>query len=137
MSDATETLGKHQYVQLTTFRRNGTPVPSPLWIAPDGGELDIITVDGTGKSQRLGHTSRVELRPCDMRGTVADGAPRYAATATVHRDTAAIARVRRAMGVKYGWWYRALTLLEPALERLPRRKPRAAIVVRDVVPLES
>lgn len=137
MSDATETLGKHQYVQLTTFRRKGTPVPSPVWIAPDGGELVIITVDGTGKTKRLGHTSRVELRPCDVRGTVADGAPRYAATATVHRDAVAIARVKRAMGVKYGWWYRALTLLEPALERLPRRRPRAAIVVRDVVPLES
>ena len=135
MSHATETLGEHQYVQLTTFRRNGTAVPSPVWIAPDGGELVIITVDGTGKTKRLGHTLRVELRPCDLRGTVADGAPRYAATATVHRDAAAIARVKRALGVKYGWWYRALTTVEPALDRLPGRKKRAAIVLRDVVPL--
>ena len=135
MSDA-GTLGAHQYVQLTTFRRDGTPVPSPVWIAPDGTDLLVVTVDETGKTKRLAHTARVELRPCDVRGTVADGAPRYGATATVSRDRGEIARVKRALGAKYGWWYRALTLTEPALERLPGRKPRAAIVVRDVVLLE-
>ncbi len=53
-----------------------------------------------------------------------------------HRDGAAIARVKRALGAKYGWWYRALTFVEPALGRMPRRRPRAAIVVSGAVPLE-
>lgn len=132
-----EALGRHQYVQLTTFRRSGAPVPSPVWIAPDGEDLLVVTVDGTGKTKRLAHTARVELRPCDVRGTVADDAPRYAATATVHRDAASVARVKRALGAKYGWWYRALTRVEPALDRLPGRRPRAAIVVSGVVPLGS
>ncbi|KGN42275.1 PPOX class F420-dependent oxidoreductase [Knoellia aerolata] len=135
MSDPTAFLAGQQYVELTTFRRNGTAVPSPVWIAPDGEDLLVVTVDETGKTKRLAHTSRVELRPCDVRGTVAEGAPRFAATATVHRDKAAVARVKRAIGAKYGWWYRALTTVEPALDRLPGRRKRAAIVLRDVVPL--
>ena len=136
MDDATTFLGQQQYVELTTFRRNGTGVPTPVWIAPDGGDLLVVTVDDTGKTKRLAHTARVELRPCSVRGEVAPGAPRYAGRATVDRDAAAIARVKRAIGAKYGWWYRALTLVEPVMNRLPGRKPRAAIVVTEVRQLE-
>jgi len=137
MNDTTRTLGEQQYVELTTFRRNGTPVATPVWIAPDGDDLLIITVDETGKTKRLAHTARVELRPCDIRGGVAPDAPRYAARARVERGAAAVARVKKAVGAKYGWWYRALTLVEPVLDRLPGRKVRAAIVVTDVELLES
>ena len=136
MDDATTFLGQQQYVELTTFRRNGTGVPTPVWIAPDGPDLLVVTVNDTGKTKRLAHTARVELRPCSVRGEVAPGAPRYAGRATVDRDAAAIARVKRAIGAKYGWWYRALTLVEPVMNRLPGRKPRAAIVITEVRQLE-
>ncbi|KGN31528.1 hypothetical protein N802_03935 [Knoellia sinensis KCTC 19936] len=136
MNDATRLLAEQQYVELTTFRRNGIGVATPVWIAPDGEDLLIVSVDNTGKTKRLGHTARVELRPCDLRGNVVPHAPRYAARATVHRDRAAIARVKKAIGAKYGWWYRALTTVEPVLNRMPGRKPRAAIVVTDVELLE-
>ncbi len=136
MDDATRFLAEQQYVELTTFRRNGKGVSTPVWIAPDGEDLLVVTVDGTGKTKRLALTARVELRPCSVRGEVAPGAPRYAGRASVHRDAAAIARVKRAIGAKYGWWYRALTLVEPVLDRLPGRKPRASIVVTGVTRLE-
>lgn len=136
MDDATRFLGEQQYVELTTFRRSGAGVATPVWIAPDGDDLLVVTVDDTGKTKRLAHTARVELRPCSVRGEVAPGAPRYAGRASVHRDAAAVARVKRAIGAKYGWWYRALTLVEPVLVRLPGRRPRASIVVTDVRLLE-
>ncbi|MDT0212752.1 PPOX class F420-dependent oxidoreductase [Rothia sp. ARF10] len=136
MDDATRFLAEQRYVELTTFRRNGAGVPTPVWIAPDGDDLLVVTVDGTGKTKRLAHTDCVELRPCSVRGEVAPGAPRYAGRARVQRDRASVARVKRAIGAKYGWWYRALTVVEPVLERLPGRKPRAAVVITDVVPLE-
>jgi len=44
------------YVQLTTFRRSGEPVRTPVWVAPavdDGDHLVVITVDDTGKTKRL------------------------------------------------------------------------------------
>lgn len=137
MTKASAPLGEQQYVEFTTFRRNGVPVATPVWIAPDGDDLLIVTVDDTGKTKRLAHTARVELRPCDVRGRVETDAPRYAARARVERGPAAVARVKRAVGAKYGWWYRALTFLERALDLLPGRKVRAAIVVTDVELLES
>ncbi|KGN37789.1 PPOX class F420-dependent oxidoreductase [Knoellia subterranea] len=136
MNDEARFLGEQSYVELTTFRRTGAPVATPVWIAPDGEDLLVVTVDNVGKTKRLAHTARVELRPCDVRGTVVPNAPRYAGRARVDRDRAAVARVKRAIGRKYGWWYRALTTVEPVLERLPGRKPRATIVVTDVVLLE-
>lgn len=137
MTDATALLGAAQYVELTTFRRNGVPVSTPVWIAPDGDDLLIVTLDDTGKTKRLAHTARGELRPCDMRGRVAPDASRYAARARVERGAPAVARVKKAVGAKYGWWYRAMTFVEPVIDRLPGRKPRAAIIVTDVVLLES
>ncbi|KRE42964.1 PPOX class F420-dependent oxidoreductase [Knoellia sp. Soil729] len=137
MTDATRTIGEQRYVELTTFRRNGSPVSTPVWIAPDGDDLLVVTLDDTGKTKRLAHTARVELRPCTVRGTVAPNAPRYAGRASVHRDAAAIARVKKAVGAKYGWWYRALTVVEPALDLLPGRKPRAAVVITGLVLLAS
>ncbi|GGB88030.1 hypothetical protein N798_12060 [Knoellia flava TL1] len=137
MDDVTRFLAEQQYVELTTFRRSGAGVPTPVWVAPDGDDLLVVTVDGTGKTKRLAHTDRVELRPCSVRGEVAPEAPRYAGRARVERDAASVARVKRAIGAKYGWWYRALTVVEPVLERLPGRRPRAAVVITDVVPLDS
>lgn len=133
MSEMTRLVADQQYVELTTFRRNGTGVPTPVWVAPgEGDELLVVSVDGTGKTKRLAHTARVELRPCTVRGEVLPDAPRWAGRASVHRDAASIARVKRAIGAKYGWWYRALNVVEPVLERVPGRKPRAAIVITDV-----
>lgn len=137
MTDTTQRLGEEQYVELTTFRRNGAPVSTPVWIAPDGDRLVVVSLDETGKTKRLAHTARVELRACNVRGAVAPDAARYAGRASVHRDAASIAAVKKAVGAKYGWWYRALTTVEPLLKRLPGRKARAAIVITDVSLLAS
>ena len=96
-----DVVNAHRYVSLTTFRRDGAPVSTPVWIARDGGELVVVTVDPSGKLKRLAHTSRVELRPCDMRGRVPDGAPTYAGTAVVVRTPEGVAAVKRAIGRKY------------------------------------
>jgi uncharacterized protein len=124
--DDLEAVAAHRYVSLTTFRRTGQPVSTPVWIARDGHELVVITVDGAGKTKRLAHTSRVELRPCDLRGTVPDGAPTYEGTARVVRTPAEITAVKRAIGAKYlmarlGDAAAALT------SRFLTRQPRAGI----------
>lgn len=115
-----------RYVSLTTFRRSGAPVPTPVWVARDGDELVVITLDGVGKTRRLAHSPAVELRPCDVRGTVADGAPTYVGTGRVVRDPEAVAQVKRAMSAKYPM-ARLGNGLESTLGRAFRRKPRAGI----------
>ncbi|MER7072505.1 PPOX class F420-dependent oxidoreductase [Terrabacter sp. NPDC000476] len=125
-SDAFAALAREQYVSLTTFRRSGEPVSSAVWIAPDGDELVVITIDPTGKLKRLAHTRRVGLRPCDRRGRVAEGAPTYSGRATVDRSDEAVATVKRAIGRKYRIAAFADTV-SGLFSWAVKRKPRAAI----------
>jgi uncharacterized protein len=70
----TQTLAKSKYLSLTTFRRDGTPVATPVWVAQHGNDLVVVTQRSSGKAKRLRNDNRVLLAPCDMRGRV-DGDP--------------------------------------------------------------
>jgi PPOX class probable F420-dependent enzyme len=126
-------LASAKYVELTTFRRTGVAVPTPVWFAPTGegpNSFAAITVDDTGKTKRLAHTRRVELRACDFRGKVAPGTPTYLGAARVDRDADGVAAARRAVVAKYGLPAR----VSDALDRLGskvglRRAARAGIFV--------
>ncbi|MGL4743696.1 MAG: PPOX class F420-dependent oxidoreductase [Dermatophilaceae bacterium] len=126
-------LADEKFVSLTTFRKTGVPVSSPVWVAPDATDphrLVVITVDDTGKTKRLGHTARVELRPCDVKGRVADGAPTYSGRATVVRSPDDVQAVRRAVNTKYGLQARLLDIGSTALRKVGiSRRPRAGIHV--------
>ena len=133
VSDTT-TLGTYRYVQLMTFRRNGTPVPSPVWIAPDGDDLLVVTVDDTGKTKRLAHTARVELRPCSRRGVVADGVEPVAAVAHVLSDPTVHARHSARLLAKYGLEYRVMMLVEKVLALRSSGRPAGRVIVRITAP---
>ncbi|HWS58543.1 MAG TPA: PPOX class F420-dependent oxidoreductase [Actinotalea sp.] len=126
-------LAKASYVQLTTFRRTGEGVPTPVWFAPsvdDPTLFAVISVDATGKTKRLAHTKRVELRACDMRGRVAEGTPTYAGTATVVRSSAGVGHARRAVVAKYGLPARVSDLVDRVGSLVGlRRAARAGILV--------
>ena len=126
LPDNLDVVDANRYVSLTTFRRTGAAVSSPVWVARDGGELVVITVDPSGKLKRLAHTPRVELRPCDMRGNVPEGAPTHAGTAVVDRTPEGVAAVKRAIGRKY-LMARLGDALAVVTDRLRKRSPRAAI----------
>ncbi|MGA8047825.1 MAG: PPOX class F420-dependent oxidoreductase [Dermatophilaceae bacterium] len=126
-------LASAQYVELTTFRRTGVAVPTPVWFAPSGegpNSFAAITVDDTGKTKRLAHTRRVELRACDFRGRVTDGTPTYRGMARVERDAAGIAAARRAVVAKYGRPARLSDLVDKVGSKVGlRRAARAGIFV--------
>jgi hypothetical protein len=64
-------IAKTKYIQLTTFRRDGTPVATPVHIAaePDDGDVAYFrTWDTTGKAKRLRHTPAVLVAPSTFRG---------------------------------------------------------------------
>jgi uncharacterized protein len=65
-----ETLASGKYLSLTTFRRDGTPVATPVWLARRGDELLVYTSMSSGKAKRIRNSGRVLLAPCDMRGRV-------------------------------------------------------------------
>jgi uncharacterized protein len=80
-------LADEHFVSLTTFRKSGVGVSTPVWIARDGDELVVTTPDGTGKVKRVRNNGRVTLVPCGRMGKVADGAPVVEGTATIETET--------------------------------------------------
>jgi len=77
-------LENEKYILLTTFRRDGTPVSTPVWIVPlGGGTFGFTTSSGSGKAKRLAHTSRVTVQASDVRGHVKPGSSPIEATASV------------------------------------------------------
>ena len=63
-------LGAEEYISLTTFRRDGSGVATPVWVMADHDHLYVITDATSGKAKRLANFARVMVAPCDMRGTV-------------------------------------------------------------------
>jgi PPOX class probable F420-dependent enzyme len=98
------TLGDEKYVLLTTFRRNGTPVPSPVWVVPlDNGELGFWTSSGSGKAKRLAHTPRVLVQASDARGKPKAGSDEIEATARLVAAGPELEEIRRGIKAKYGF----------------------------------
>ena len=55
-------------ILLTTYRRDGTPVVTPVSIAFDGEQADCRTFDQAWKTKRLRRDPRVEVTPATLRG---------------------------------------------------------------------
>ncbi|HEV7625123.1 MAG TPA: PPOX class F420-dependent oxidoreductase [Streptomyces sp.] len=104
----TAEIAQSRYISLTTFRRNGTPVPTPVWAVEDEGELLVWTRDDSGKVKRIRNGARVTVTPSDARGRTAEGAQASEGTARLMTEQGALGRVRKAMIRKYGWQFRVL-----------------------------
>ena len=85
MPASTLALAASDFIQLTTFRRTGEGVPTPVWVVPDGDALAVFTPAGTGKLKRIAHTPRVTVAECSRRGRVADDVVPVEAHATDDR----------------------------------------------------
>jgi PPOX class probable F420-dependent enzyme len=119
-------LGEEKFVALTTFRRSGVPVPTPVWVARDGDALVVTTPAGSGKVKRLRHNPRVELVPCSRRGRVRNGASPVAGTAEIVGDNEDALRLTDALRRKYGVEFR----LVMAVERLVRSGQARRVILR-------
>jgi PPOX class probable F420-dependent enzyme len=63
-------LAGHNYMSLTTFRKTGEAVPTPVWFAEQAGKLYMLTETTVGKTKRIRNNPQVEVSPCDMRGKI-------------------------------------------------------------------
>ena len=79
-------------ILLTTYKRDGTPVPTPVSIAFDGDRAFFRSYDQAWKTKRLRNNARVEIAPATLRGKPTG--PAVAARATLL--TGAPGPVRRA-----------------------------------------
>lgn len=120
-----------KYLSLTSFRRDGTGVATPVWFVEAAGRLLVETDAASYKVRRIRRDPRVTIAPCTATGRLR-GIP-VRARAELLPDTE-VARVERLMARKY----RAdLLFIKPfrALQRaLHRNRPRETPVILELTP---
>ena len=69
-------LYPHQFMSLTTFRKSGEAVATPVWFAPDGaGHIYLTTGTVAGKLKRIHNNAEVRMVASDAKGSAVDGQP--------------------------------------------------------------
>lgn len=117
-------LEGHKYVRLTTYRRDGREVNTPVWFAfpgdaATGDEAYVVTGLDSGKVKRIRAGSPVDLTPSDWRGRPLRGAETVRAAARLlSGEESGLAE--DALSKKYGLQYRAFEFVE---SRVPRNPP--------------
>ena len=61
-------LASQWAIKLTTFRRDGTPVSTPVNVAVDGNRVFFRTYEQAGKFKRIRNNPNVEVAPSTFRG---------------------------------------------------------------------
>ncbi|WP_329319647.1 MULTISPECIES: PPOX class F420-dependent oxidoreductase [unclassified Streptomyces] len=110
-----DTLASGKFLLITSYRKNGTGVPTPVWVVRDGDALCAWTVADSWKVKRIRNRSDVLVGPCDVRGNPTG--EQVPATAEIV-DPTTTARYRGMIARKYGILGR-LTLFGSRLRRGP------------------
>jgi PPOX class probable F420-dependent enzyme len=63
-------LFKHKYINLTTYRKNGEGVNTPVMFAEKEGKLYVETLASRYKVARINNNPRVQIAPSNMKGKV-------------------------------------------------------------------
>jgi PPOX class probable F420-dependent enzyme len=93
-------VARHKRALLVTYRRDGTPVPTPVWAAPGAGELLYVRSErAAGKLKRLRNDSRLLVASCTVRGRPL-AAPFEARARML--EPAEEPRAERALAARYG-----------------------------------
>lgn len=108
MTANVDRLGADKYVLLTTFRKDGRAVATPVWVAREGAELLVWTVTDSGKVKRIRRDGTVTLAPCDRRGRPKGEPVRGQARIL---DAAGTRHVRDLISEKYGFLGRLFTFV--------------------------
>lgn len=63
-------IGAGKYALLTTYKKDGSPVASPVWLAVQDGRIVVAANADSWKIKRIRRNPSVTLQLCDARGAV-------------------------------------------------------------------
>jgi PPOX class probable F420-dependent enzyme len=79
-------LDSAKYVSFVTYKKNGTPVATPVWVVPFQGGYAFTTEPDSFKIKRLRNDARATLTVCNARGKIVEGAVVHVGAAVVLDD---------------------------------------------------
>ena len=59
-----------KYINLETYKKDGTGVKTPVWFVTHTDLIYIITREMTGKVKRLSNNQSVKITPCGFKGEI-------------------------------------------------------------------
>ena len=121
-------IADERYISITTFRRDGSPASTPVWVVSDDPHrLLVATGAETWKVRRIKRDPHVRVAACSARGKVhgetIDGVARLVDEEPL---------VRELQRDKYGWQMRLLEKSNALVRRI-RRKPSEEAVFIEIV----
>jgi PPOX class probable F420-dependent enzyme len=88
-----------KYISLSTFRKSGIAVATPVWFGEQDDKLYVKTRSDSGKYKRIRNNPQVRIAPCTIRGKITGS------------DFAAVARIlppedwpRASASVRQKYW---------------------------------
>jgi uncharacterized protein len=118
-----EALFPGRYLSVTSFKRDGTGVATPVWFVSDGTRMFAITDLHSAKVRRIRHNPRVLIAPCRADGKLRSEP--LTAHAEVLTGDADLERVQKLLLARYEITYRVIMLFYRLGRRL-RGKPSVA-----------
>lgn len=91
-------LQGQKYFSLTSFRKNGVGVATPVWFGEDEDKLYVMTRSDSGKYKRIRNNPHILGAPCTVRGKITG--PTFAGTARILTE-ADWPRARKTIEKKY------------------------------------
>ena len=108
-ADARWQMGKETYINLATYRKNGTEVRTPVWVAEQDGHYFVFSKANAGKMKRIRNGARVKVAACTMNGKLKGDW--FDAKAEITTDPLMIEQLYTGFNKKYGiqmtfgtWW---------------------------------
>jgi len=74
-------IHEQRYISLTTFRKRGVAIATPVWFAERDDKLYVMTRSNMGKYKRIRNNPQVRVAPCTIRGK--ETGPEFAAIARI------------------------------------------------------
>ena len=68
MGNKLEQFLDQKYINLETYKKDGTPIRTPVWFVIDKNLIYVITRESTGKVKRLRNNQNVRIVPCSFKG---------------------------------------------------------------------
>lgn len=102
------TLDRNPFIALTTYRKNGMPVMTPVWFVKRDGKLYVWTAADSGKAKRLRKNPLVQLGPSNHSGRLLGAIQQGRARFVTKEEYPAL---EKAFKAKYGWQVNLFSLI--------------------------
>jgi uncharacterized protein len=114
-------FANQKYLNLESFKKDGTGVATPLWFAKHDDTIYVYTLANAWKVKRIRNNPRVRIAPCDLRGKLhGDWVEARAHIVTDSQEQLA----HQLLDKKYGWQKKIGNLLSAF-----RNRPRTVIAI--------